>query len=264
MTNTEAKPEKKIPLVEVFGPTVQGEGAVIGQQTYFLRFGLCDMLCKMCDSMHAVDPVKVKEKAEWLTQFEIYTELLNLAAETPDSTNWVTLSGGNPCIHDLTDLCQNLRINKWRIAVETQGTKCPGWLGLCDTITISPKGPGMGEECDLDKLDKFMQRVNESAMTADKYNMKVVVFDQRDLEFAKMMIERYIEVKGYSFPFYLSQGNPFPPGPRSEKVSDGEIRDTLRAQYLMTLEQISNDRYLSKVRFLPQFHVWLWGNKQGV
>ena len=43
-------------ISEIFGPTIQGEGAVIGQPTVFracrwLRLSLFDW----CDSLHAVD-----------------------------------------------------------------------------------------------------------------------------------------------------------------------------------------------------------------
>lgn len=260
--------EKKIPLVEVFGPTVQGEGAVIGQQTYFLRFGLCDMRCKMCDSMHAVEPGQVKQNATWLTNAEI-RDTLNQFRESrggENTTNWVTLSGGNPAIHDLTKLVEGLSHDGWRIAVETQGTKCPAWLALCDLITVSPKGPGMGEECDLKQLDTFLRTMETSDLTRGNWNLKVVVFDQRDLEFAKMLLERYAGIFGYRFPMFLSQGNPFPPG---RNIDGGPLTADqhvalLRKDYINMLGQISNDPLLSKVRYLPQFHVWLWANKQGV
>lgn len=262
MTN----PNKKIPLVECFGPTVQGEGAMIGQQTYFLRFGLCDMRCKMCDSMHAVEPVRVKENARWLTQAEIVTTLLDhsLAQGGDNTTNWVTFSGGNPCMHDLTELCTALMRLGWYFAVETQGTLCPLWLHQCDVITVSPKGPGMGEDCDIDTLDEFFDSLDRVQGSIEKVNVKVVVFDQRDLEFAKMLIERYAVEQKYMFPFYLSQGNPYPPGIAHDSLTRTEHVDALRNDYIRMLGEISKDRLLSKVKFLPQFHVWLWANKQGV
>ena len=43
-------------IAEVFGPTIQGEGALIGEPTVFVRTGGCDYRCAWCDSMHAVDP----------------------------------------------------------------------------------------------------------------------------------------------------------------------------------------------------------------
>ena len=42
-------------IAEIFGPTIQGEGALIGEPTVFVRAGGCDYRCSWCDSMHAVD-----------------------------------------------------------------------------------------------------------------------------------------------------------------------------------------------------------------
>ena len=40
----------KIPVMEIFGPTIQGEGMVIGQKTMFVRTAGCDYSCAWCDS----------------------------------------------------------------------------------------------------------------------------------------------------------------------------------------------------------------------
>ncbi|PFV11560.1 7-carboxy-7-deazaguanine synthase QueE, partial [Bacillus cereus] len=40
----------KIPVLEIFGPTIQGEGMVIGQKTMFIRTAGCDYSCSWCDS----------------------------------------------------------------------------------------------------------------------------------------------------------------------------------------------------------------------
>lgn len=256
--------DKKIPLVEMFGPTIQGEGAVIGQQTYFLRFGLCDYKCKMCDSMNAVDPLQVKANAEWLTQDEILEKFMDFYKE--DTTRWITFSGGNPCIHDLSDLVQNLKIEGFKIAVETQGTFAPKWLGACDIITCSPKGPGMGEDCNLTVLDEFLERAYTFFPRGS--NIKVVIFDQRDLEFTKVLQDRY---KRYDFPFYLSLGNPYPPGldifdigyERDAKITHEQHMSTLINRYKMLFEDIQKDPILSQMRFLPQWHTFVWGNDKG-
>ena len=47
---------KLIPVVEIFGPTIQGEGAEAGVPTHFVRVGGCDYRCIWCDTMYAVDP----------------------------------------------------------------------------------------------------------------------------------------------------------------------------------------------------------------
>lgn len=255
---------KKIPLVEMFGPTIQGEGAVIGQQTYFMRFGLCDYKCTMCDSMNAVDPMQVKANARFLTPDEIAHEFHQFYK--PNTTRWITLSGGNPCIHDLTVLVHELKSHGHKIAVETQGTFFPGWLDRCDIITISPKGPGMGENTDLKVLDKFL----DDAVIHDiiyRINFKVVIFDERDLEFVRMLWERYIEGKfsAYGIPFYLSLGNPYPPGYHEEShpIDHANHMLELVRRYRMIFKDIQNDRILSNMRLLPQWHVFVWGNEKG-
>lgn len=247
--------DKRLPLVEMFGPTISGEGSAIGQQTYFLRFGLCDYKCTMCDSMNAVDPAQVKANATWYTQDELLETFL--AFHKPGSSRWVTLSGGNPCIHDLTGLVQGLQRHGFHIAVETQGTFAPRWLTDCDLITVSPKGPGMGENTDLDILDAFLDEIDWHGTVS----LKIVIFDQRDLEFAKMIYERYgAQVSDW----FLSLGNPYPPGymeadaPRYTEYVMAQI-----GRYKMLLEDIIYDPILSQFKFLPQFHTFLWGNDKG-
>ena|ERR1700757_4743309 len=262
-----SSPDKKIPLVEMFGPTIQGEGAVIGQQTYFMRFGLCDFKCGMCDSMHAVDPLQVKQNAEWLTQQEILDKFLS-RVYLSGSNRCISLSGGNPCIHDLSLLVGTLKKLNFRIAVETQGTFAPAWLSLCDVITVSPKGPGMKEPSSQSKeaiaeLDKFLQYVMSAI--PEKVNFKIVVFDQRDLEYAKMIWERYSRL---GIPFYLSLGNPYPPDyPHRQAmhfpVTHNAHMGVLVDEYKLLFEDIKTDPILSQMRFLPQWHVFVWSNAKG-
>src|SRR3954470_4684991 len=86
-----------LPVVEIFGPTVQGEGPDAGIPAYFVRFGGCDFRCAWCDSMHAVEPAQVREEAEHLTPDEVVARVTELAP----GPNVVVLSGGNPALLDL-------------------------------------------------------------------------------------------------------------------------------------------------------------------
>lgn len=251
------KNAKKIPLIETFGPTIQGEGVMIGTQTYFMRFGLCDYKCTMCDSLHAVTPSEVKKNAQWLTQADITWQFLE-EKYIPNSTEWITFSGGNPCIHDLTDLVMALKGYLFKINVETQGTFCPDWLEHVDVVTCSPKGPGMGEKLELDKLDNFLTKVD--AWQVD-YCMKVVVFDQRDLEVARMLYERYHDMM-VNDQFYLSLGNTLPPG-IGDDVTHEVMMGTMLNNYRILFDDIQKDRVLSKFSFLPQWHTFVWGNAKG-
>lgn len=122
----------------------------------------------------------------------------------------------------------------------------------------------MGEKCDLEELDKFMHELHWH----EGLNIKVVVFDERDLELAKALFERYVLVKQdiKVSDFYLSLGNPYPPGkePYADEVYGRALRDRLITLYDHLLPQIMFHPVLHQVKFLPQWHVIVWGNKQGV
>lgn len=265
---------KKLPVMEVFGPTIQGEGAMCGFRTSFIRFGLCDYKCTMCDSMHAVDPLKVKANAEWLTPDEIVDKIVKV--HDPDNTymmnaDWITFSGGNPCVHDLTEVIMRIRglditHGKLQMAVETQGTLWQDWLLLCDVVTVSPKSPGMGEQFEADKFAKFVLKLKHH----EGFNVKVVVFSQQDIEFAKHINNIMVD-EGLGDRMYMSLGNPMPPGldhPEGDPPGSVIPRDDLRIQlmnsYEVLCEDMLQDASLRNVKFLPQMHVLVWGNKMGV
>ena len=52
----------RITISEIYGPVIQGEGAVIGKPTVFVRTGGCDYRCSWCDSPYAVLP---EFRGEW-------------------------------------------------------------------------------------------------------------------------------------------------------------------------------------------------------
>jgi 7-carboxy-7-deazaguanine synthase len=266
--------KKLIPLVEMFGPTVQGEGTVLGQQTYFLRFGLCDYFCKMCDSLHAVIPTHVKANATWLSQEAIWDAFLEF--RNPNTTNWLTFSGGNPAIHDLSYLVGLAKQDGIKINVETQGTQYHGWLNKVDSLTISPKGPGMKQEHNhpafMGFLDKVYQNGTWPTDTVNEWNgpylcLKIVVFDERDLMFAREIFayaatHPLFENLDTSNHFYLSLGNPNPPDPSGKEDVAFDIPAQLQ-NYRTLYEDILGDPILSKVRFTPQWHAFVWNNDKG-
>lgn len=264
MTITEERAlEKKLPVIEIFGPTIQGEGVVIGQQTYFVRMGLCDYKCTMCDSLHAVLPEYVKKNASWQTQDEMADNIL--AAMTDNTTPWLTISGGNPCIHELGHFVDRMHAAGKLIHVETQGTLYPKWLGDVDMLTCSPKGPGMGEITDIRVLDNFLMNAYTDDVGPDA--LKIVVFDQRDLDFAREIFSRYVTMGRVTWSqCFLSLGNAAPPPPDANEaltLDHGQLIEQLLANYRLLSEDIMVDPILSKVVFLPQWHVFVFGNAQG-
>ena len=86
--------DRDIRVSEIFGPTIQGEGALIGEPTVFVRTGGCDYRCVWCDTMHAGDSAY---RHTWtpMTTETVWAEVARLSNNTPIT---VSLSGGNPVI----------------------------------------------------------------------------------------------------------------------------------------------------------------------
>lgn len=266
---------KKLPVVEIFGPTIEGEGSIIGMQTMFIRLGLCDFKCAMCDSMHAVDPQLVHASATWGTQEEIANWLSDyMVLRNAHHIKNVVLSGGNPCIHDLEILVRLLHDRDMAVYVETQGTKCPTWLQTVDHITVSPKSPGMGEKFDPVVFATFLAGVPDM-LDEGKITVKVVIFTAQDIEFAaaiQSILDELIEYGVRIPPLYLSLGNSNPPkyGTAVATTFTGTNTDTnsnlaidLLRQYDSLAEDVMREPRLANARFLPQLHTLIWGNELG-
>lgn len=257
---------KAIAVVELFGPTIQGEGPLAGSKTMFVRFGGCDYRCAKCDSLHAVIPEAVKKHASYLTQDEIADQLL--AKMEANGTKWVTLSGGNPLMWDLDHLVQRLQEADKLVAVETQGSLYQDWLREVNCLVLSPKSPGMGEKFEPKKFTEILVKARTGPV-APVIALKVVIFSQQDIDFA-LDVAEYAESEG--FPFrdglkYFSLGNPFPPELDSSlnlSMEDApSLLDSLMYNYRLLIEDMTGDPRITDWRFLPQLHVLAYGNEAG-
>src|SRR5262245_60899791 len=63
------------PVIEIFGPTVQGEGVDQGVVSHFVRFGGCDFRCDWCDTPYAVVPKEVKANSDKMDTAGIVSNL---------------------------------------------------------------------------------------------------------------------------------------------------------------------------------------------
>lgn len=249
--------DKRFPVMEIFGPTIQGEGRLCGVQTLFIRFGGCDYRCKMCDSMHAVLPSLVQEHSKRMTTDEIIQSVRKLVEKT--WVGWITLSGGNPAMHKLEPLVNRLQLELGlAVAVETQGSLYADWLSNCNSLCISPKAPGMGAEFELDKFEDFVP-----LLAFDHVYVKVVVFNALDVDFCVALTKRFAVLRQPG-KFYISLGNPMPPEAKGGPTH--QLFDTvdLVSNYEILMEEVLQNNHLRFATILPQVHVVIWGNKQGV
>src|ERR1700759_2537526 len=100
----------QLPLMEEFY-TIQGEGFHQGKAAYFIRLGGCDVGCHWCDvkdswDLHKHPAISIEEMGEQAAQF-------------PGKI--VVVTGGEPLMHNLTELCQELKNKGLRTHIETSG-----------------------------------------------------------------------------------------------------------------------------------------------
>lgn len=156
---------ERLPVMEIFGPTIQGEGVNIGEKTGFIRFAGCDLRCEWCDTKEAWDV----SAASWMTVAGIAEQVKGMGVTT------ISLTGGNPLLFDLEGLVSYLK--NWMgcfVNVETQGTRYQEWVSLVDLLTVCPK---------RGHYDKGI--VSHLLLSAQDCQLKVVVFDEDDYAFAK-------------------------------------------------------------------------------
>lgn len=107
--------------------TIQGEGYYSGHAAYFVRLGGCDVGCTWCD---------VKESWEMDKHPKMSSgQIVDFILTTPAKI--CVLTGGEPLLHDLTDLCNMLHKHRIRVHIETSGSS--PLSGDLDWITFSPK-----------------------------------------------------------------------------------------------------------------------------
>jgi len=237
-----------IRISEIFGPTIQGEGAVIGQPTVFVRTGGCDYRCSWCDTLHAVES---KYRHDWkpMTAGEVFARVEELSGRQPIL---VTLSGGNPAIQNMAGLIAQGQEKGYRFALETQGSVVQDWFADLDVLTLSPKPPSSGEDTDFDKLVECVAAAGANTETT----LKIVVADEADFEYARQVSGRYPKL-----PVYLQPVNHTPP-PAGDEDAPIDL-DGINERMDWLVGRVMAEKWYEAI-VLPQLHVMLWGNKKGV
>ncbi len=239
--------DAKYPVVELFGPTVQGEGPNAGQPSYFVRFGGCDFRCSWCDSMHAVDPARVQAGARRLTAREVLEEILLLNG----GPQMVVLTGGNPALFELAPLVTLLHKEKFEVAVETQGTTWRPWIATVDVLVVSPKPPSSGMDTRRGR-EAFSEFLKAAAVSSCRPTIKIVVFDAPDLNFAEAIAAQYPDM-----PLHILVGT-------DVGIGEAETMQSLRRRYRWLCEQVAGSTLLHRAHVRPQLHVIAWGTARGV
>jgi organic radical activating enzyme len=145
-----------LPIVETFH-SVQGEGAWMGSNAFFIRLAGCDVGCPWCDT-------KVSWNAKRHPQIAI-ADLVKEAVKAQPAM--VVITGGEPLMHDLSELTRSLKSQNMRVHLETSGSH--PFSGSFDWVTFSPK--------------QFKHP--HASIYEQVSELKVVVHDQSDLTWAE-------------------------------------------------------------------------------
>ena len=238
-----------IHISEIFGPTVQGEGALIGRPTVFVRTGGCDFRCSWCDTLYAVLP---EYRHEWIamTPARIMARVEELSDGRP---LLVTLSGGNPAIQPLGALIGLGRERGYDFALETQASLASPWFADLAWLILSPKPPSSQMSTDWTAFDACLAAAKDGPRTV----LKIVVFDEADYAYARQSAARYA-----ALPVYLQVGNHTPAEPNPAGRA-GVDHAGLNHRFRWLVGKVMDDRWF-EATVLPQLHVLAWGNQRGV
>lgn len=156
----------KYKINELF-ETIQGEGSFTGQPSIFVRLQGCPVACSWCDTKHtwAVnldDKISSEKMLNKTQESDAWSELnveeiLQIFVENNYRAKHVVITGGEPCMYDLTPLCTLLENNGYSCQIETSGTFEINTTDKC-WVTVSPKVNMKGG---YKILSQSMQRANE-------------------------------------------------------------------------------------------------------
>lgn len=128
-----------LPISEVFGPTLQGEGPYAGRTVQFVRLGGCNLACTWCDSAYTWNAARFDLRTE-IVSTPVDDVLAQLVPGVP-----VVLSGGEPLLHQnspaFNAFVDGLVYRGHHLYVETNGTLRPSTqlVSAATHFAVSPK-----------------------------------------------------------------------------------------------------------------------------
>ena len=215
--------------------SIQGEGVHQGIPTIFIRFAGCNLVphcCSFCDTSYAWNLKDGKE----MDIPSIVEEVRKLGSNY--CKPWVCITGGEPLLQSsgLVGLVRRLRKLGYSTTVETNGSfEVPKWYLLVHSWSADIKCPSSGV-CGVSKEEWFNTR--------KKDQIKFVVGNKEDLEFARKIIIKHITGK----PTILVS-------PATDKEGNWS------KEWLQEVAEFTKEM---GVRFSLQAHKIIWGDKRGV
>lgn len=207
-------------ITEIFF-SLQGETKTVGLPTIFIRLTGCSLRCQYCDTAYAFHGGVKYDIDAILSEVKKY------------HTHYVTVTGGEPlaqkaCLTLLTRLCDE----GYEVSLETSGALSIAQVDTRVVKVVDIKTPG---SCEVDK--NHWENI-PYLLAHDQ--VKFVICDEADYDWAKQTIERYHLTSRCQVLFSPSYQQIIP-----RDLADWILRDQL------------------PVRLQIQLHKYLWGDVQG-
>ncbi|MFD5434744.1 7-carboxy-7-deazaguanine synthase QueE [Kitasatospora sp. NPDC127067] len=234
MLGGEVASGKGLLVAECFGPTFQGEGPSVGQQSLFVRLSRCNLHCPGCDTPETWDWSRFDPR-EVSTRHDVEDLAAWVMARSP---RLVVVTGGEPLLQQpqLVDLVQLL--SGRRVEVETNGTVVPRpeLVKLVAAFNVSPKLEAFAAPGD----QRIVPAALEALAACSRARFKFVIHEAAQLDEVASLVET----------FSLPDVWIMPEGTNSETVLGG-----MRALADEVLERGWN--------LTPRLHTLLWEDERG-
>lgn len=218
-------------IAEIFY-SLQGEGALVGVPSVFVRTSGCNLRCAWCDTPYT----SWQPEGEDLTLDRIVAEVERYPARH------VVVTGGEPMIApEIAAL--TLRLGSRHITIETAGTVFAPVR--CELMSISPKLANSTPEGQWAKQHdrlRIQPGVLTRLMSEYEYQLKFVIARPEDLTEVEALVESLAADRG-----------------KVVLMPEGTDAAVLRERAAW-LAEICKQRGL---RFSPRLHVDLYGNRRG-
>jgi organic radical activating enzyme len=247
-------------VVEIFGPTIQGEGKYIGNPSVFIRFGGCNMTCSgfgveyetpsgikklSCDSFHASDNLF---KDQW-TKYKTSQDLINVVDKIlPSYKINIVLTGGEPLLYWNNNEFQKFMKfyidNGYHITIETNGSldillkeQWQKKILFSISVKLSNSGEKITKRLNINTLNNIINFVDDvylKFVVDNKFLSKV----QEEIDSILLYIP---DVEVYLMPL-------------------GDTSDILDNNCLDVIEMAIKNGF----KYSDRLHIRVWNNKRGV
>ncbi len=210
----------RLRITEIFH-SLQGETRTVGLPTVFVRLTGCPLRCQYCDTAYAFTGGHYMELDDILAQVDDY------------DPRFVTVTGGEPlaqkpCLELLSALCDR----GYEVSLETSGAMDVSGVDPRVVKVLDLKTPG--------SMEMARNRMENLPLLGDRDQVKFVICDRRDYDWARMTMEQHRIDSRCEVLF----------SPSHEQLSGKQLAEWILADNL-------------PVRMQVQIHKYLWNDEPG-